>query len=173
MPLPYGLVLAMRAGLGLISIYRTEAKTAELKRLGPRPYRLRGGGPYSVRGVQAGALGQRDEDTETFPGGTKSWIGSLELRVPLGDSFGIATFFDVGDVDGGSDARAAEFRFDRPNTTVGAGLRYKTLVGPIRLDVGVLVPGLQGDRSDAREVKREDPLFHFDGAVHLTIGEAF
>lgn len=172
-PLPYGLVLALRGGFGWISIFRSTAKTEELRRLGPRPYRLRGGGPYSVRGVQAGALGRRDEDLLYFPGGTKSWIFSVELRVPFGDSFGIATFIDAGDVDGGSPDGNARFRFDRPNTTIGAGLRYKTLVGPLRLDVGVLVPGLQGDLSDAREVDRSDPLFKLNGAVQLTIGEAF
>jgi outer membrane translocation and assembly module TamA len=177
-PLPYGLVLATRAGFGVIHIYDTDKGEStpgleELKRLGPRPYRLRGGGPYSVRGVQAGALGLRDTDTNGFPGGTRSWIASVELRVPLGDSFGIATFVDAGDVDGGSASEKARFRFDHPNTTLGAGLRYKTIVGPVRLDAGFLVPGLGGDRSDAREVDRRDPLFRFNGAVHLTIGEAF
>ena len=126
-----------------------------------------------MRGVQAGMLGRRDQDGISFPGGTKSWISSIELRVPLGDSFGIATFMDVGDVDGGSAAKAADFRFDRPNTTVGAGLRYKTLVGPLRLDVGVLVPGLQGKRDGQDKVDRKDPLFRLNGAVLLTIGEAF
>jgi hypothetical protein len=172
-PLPYGLVLALRAGIGVISIYDSDAKTEELRRLGPRPYRLRGGGPYSVRGVQAGALGMRDVNENGFPGGTRSWIASLELRVPLGDSFGIGTFLDAGDVDGGSSEEKARFRFDHPNTTLGAGLRYKTIVGPLRLDVGWLVPGLQGQRDDAQDVDRDDPLFKFQGAVHLTIGEAF
>ncbi|MET0342072.1 MAG: BamA/TamA family outer membrane protein [Polyangiales bacterium] len=171
--LPYGLVFAVRAGIGLIEIMRTEARTEALRRLGPRPYRLRGGGPYSVRGVQAGALGRGDDDVLGFLGGTRSWIASMELRIPLGDSLGIATFFDAGDVDGGSPTRKASFRIDRPNGTLGAGLRYKTLVGPIRLDFGVLVPGLQGDRSGQQQVDRKDPLFRFNGAVHLTIGEAF
>jgi hypothetical protein len=172
-PLPYGLVIAVRAGLGWIAIRRTDVTIEELGRLGPRPYRLRGGGPYSVRGVQAGMLGRRNQDEYSFPGGTKSWISSVELRVPLGDSFGIATFMDVGDVDGGSETKRAEFRLNRPNTTVGAGLRYKTLVGPLRLDVGMLVPGLQGRRDGQREVDRRDPLFRLNGAVLLTIGEAF
>jgi hypothetical protein len=172
-PLPLGLVVAMRAGIGMINIYKTSAKTEELQRLGPRPYRLRGGGPYSVRGIQAGLLGLRDENGLWFPGGTRSWLASLELRVPLGDSFGIATFADVGDVDGGSATQRARFRFDHPNTTLGAGLRYKTIVGPIRLDVGFLVPGLQGKREDSRNVDYRDPWFRLRGAVHLTIGEAF
>jgi outer membrane protein insertion porin family/translocation and assembly module TamA len=115
----------------------------------------------------------RNGDVDFFPGGTRSWIASLELRIPLGDSFGIATFMDVGDVDGGKDGERARFRFDHPNTTLGAGLRYKTLVGPIRLDVGFLVPGLQGKRRDTDLVRYDDPLFRFHGAVHLTIGEAF
>jgi hypothetical protein len=172
-PLPLGLVIAMRAGIGMINIYKSSAKTPELRRLGPRPYRLRGGGPYSVRGIQAGLLGLRDDDGEWFPGGTRSWLASLELRIPLGDSFGIATFADVGDVDGGSRTDKARFRFDHPNTTLGVGLRYKTIVGPIRLDVGFLVPGLQGSREGARNVSYNDPLFRLRGAVHLTIGEAF
>jgi outer membrane protein insertion porin family/translocation and assembly module TamA len=134
---------------------------------------LRGGGPYSVRGIQAGLLGLRDDNGNWFPGGTRSWIASFELRVPLGDSFGIATFADAGDVDGGSSTEKARFRFDHPNTTLGVGLRYKTIVGPIRLDVGFLVPGLQGSRADSRYVSYGDPLFRFQGAVHLTIGEAF
>ncbi|HEX6240444.1 MAG TPA: BamA/TamA family outer membrane protein [Polyangiales bacterium] len=171
--LPYGLVLAGRFGIGWLGIYNTEARTEELRRLGPRPYRLRGGGPYSVRGIQAGELGMRNEHDGYFPGGTRSWIASLELRIPLGDSFGIATFMDVGDVDGGSSTQKARFRFDHPNTTVGAGLRYKTIVGPIRLDVGVLIPGLQGPRGDDDQVNHDDPLFNFGGAVHLTVGEAF
>lgn len=172
-PLPYGLVLAARAGIGMIRIFSTDANTEELRRLGPRPYRLRGGGPYSVRGVQAGALGERDLDVFGFLGGTRSWIFSAELRIPLGDSFGVATFVDLGDVDGGSATEKPRFRFDHPNTTFGGGLRYKTIVGPVRLDVGWLVPGLQGAREDARNVDRRDPLFRFNGAVHLTIGEAF
>ena len=171
--LPYGLVLAARTGLGFIHIMNSSAKTEELRRLGPRPYRLRGGGPYSVRGVQAGLLGARDGDGLLFPGGTKSWIASIELRVPLGDSFGIATFIDVGDIDGGTATRSARFRLDRPNTTVGAGLRYKTIVGPLRLDVGMLVPRLQGNRYDSENVDTHDPLFKLNGAVLLTIGEAF
>ena len=114
-----------------------------------------------------------DEHDGYFPGGTRSWIASLELRIPLGDSFGVATFIDVGDVDGGSSTEAAKFRFNHPNTTLGAGLRYKTLVGPIRLDVGFLVPGLQGPRDDSDQVDYKDPLFRFAGAVHLTVGEAF
>lgn len=172
-PLPYGLVLAGRIGIGAIGIYNSDAKTEELRRLGPRPFRLRGGGPYSVRGIQAGQLGLRDGDDKIFIGGTRSWIASLELRVPLGDSFGIANFIDVGDVDGGSATEAPRFRLDHPNTTLGLGLRYKTLVGPIRLDVGWLVPGLQGNTRAESGVNYNDPLFRLRGAVQLTIGEAF
>jgi len=181
LPLPYGLVLAARAGVGLIEIYETRAKTDELRRLGPRPYRLRGGGPYSVRGVQAGALGTRDTDLvlgdndlpKGFAGGTRSWITSIELRVPLGESLGIAAFLDAGDVDGGYGDTAGAFRFDHPNTTLGTGIRYKTIVGPLRLDIGWLVPGLQGNNADSRNVPVRDPLFKVKGAVHITIGEAF
>ena len=79
----------------------------------------------------------------------------------------------MGDVNGGSATETPRFRFDHPNTTFGGGLRYKTIVGPIRLDVGWLVPGLQGNPKGRSQVNHEDPLFKFNGAIQLTIGEAF
>jgi hypothetical protein len=57
---------------------------------------------------------------------------------------------------------------------VGAGLRYRTIVGPLRLDVGWRPPSLQlvgpGQGSDATT-----DVFgkKFQGAVNLTIGEPF
>jgi hypothetical protein len=172
-PLPYGLVLAARAGIGWIGIFKADKHLSEeLQRLGPRPYRLRGGGPYSVRGVPAAALGEAEQPISGFPGGTRSWIFSTELRVPLGDSFGVATFVDVGDVYGGSPTEKARFRFDNPNTTFGGGLRYKTIVGPVRLDVGWLVPGLQGPAKYHGTVDQKS-ILGFNGAIQLTIGEAF
>src|SRR4029453_13887759 len=99
------------------------------RELGPTNYRLRGGGASSNRGFTAGTLGAG------LDGGTRRWETSLELRVPIGQSFVVAGFADFGDV-----SRGAAFRFNHLDTTLGYGLRYYTVIGAIRLDVGYRIP---------------------------------
>jgi outer membrane protein assembly factor BamA len=69
------------------------------------------------------------------------------------------------------------FRFNHLNTTVGGGLRYYTIIGPVRLDVGVRPPKLAGAEIDDARLRRYDrserQFKGFRGAVHLTIGESF
>ena len=156
-PLPYGLVFAARAGLGWNQTLRyVRRRRPDGATPAARPTSVSTPWWRPILGPRraSGSLRQTDETPALgFPGGTRSWIASVELRVPLGDSFGIATFIDVGDVNGGSATETPRFRFDRPNTTFGGGLRYKTIVGPIRLDVGWLVPGLQGNQTDRDKVQ--------------------
>src|SRR5262249_17253312 len=98
------------------------------------------------------------------------WESSLELRIPLLKDFSIVGFADLGDVHAGQ-----SFRFDHLNTAVGGGLRYRTIVGPIRFDVGYRPRKLQrADGSDPGPGPQPAPGFaKFDGAIHLTIGESF
>jgi outer membrane translocation and assembly module TamA len=144
----------------------------ELRTLGPLRARLRGGGQNSVRGFRANTLGDAEDRGALFSGGLRQWEASIELRVPLTISFGTAFFVDVGDV-----TRETTFRLNHPQTTFGFGLRYKTIVGPLRLDVGLLPHALQvfgNDRRPDNRPSQTDGVFGFaDGAVHLTIGEAF
>jgi hypothetical protein len=56
---------------------------------------------------------------------------------------------------------------------VGAGLRYATLVGPLRLDVAWRVPGAQVIGTDDRTYVAGALFGRFEGAIHLTIGSAF
>jgi outer membrane protein insertion porin family/translocation and assembly module TamA len=71
-------------------------------------------------------------------GGLTLWEASLELRVPIAKQFEEATFCDASDVELGE----ATYRFDQPHLSCGVGLRYETPVGPVRLDVGYRIPGL-------------------------------
>lgn len=166
--LPLGMVLAARFALGIMHVYGTSLDPlSALGELGPFNYRLRGGGGNSVRGVLAGRLGDGVE------GGLRRWEASLELRLPITASFGIVVFLDAGDV-----SREEVFRFNRPSTSLGFGLRYKTIVGPLRLDFGWRIPGLQrfGDApppSSASQTTVDLGLFQYPGAFHVTIGEAF
>lgn len=130
-------------------------------------FRFRGGGATSNRGFLPGRLG------DGIAGGQRRWEASAELRVPLSTDFGVAVFLDAGDV-----SQSPVFRFDHPQTSTGFGFRYNTLVGPLRLDFGWRIPGLQVFGQDERPLLRDNTvvnvgLFKFQGAVHITIGEAF
>jgi outer membrane protein insertion porin family/translocation and assembly module TamA len=62
---------------------------------------------------------------------------------------------------------------------VGPGVRYETPVGPLRLDLGIRVPGAQAwgkahlpdDGSHGQE--RPETLFLLPAAIQLAIGDAF
>jgi outer membrane protein assembly factor BamA len=157
-----------------------EGYRERLRDVGPLRQRLRGGGSISVRGYDPNELGDvvRVED-RLDSGGLRLWEASVELRVPLTASFGAVLFTDVGDV-----TREEYFRFSQLQTTFGFGLRYETLVGPIRLDFGLAPAALQsiGPDERSREAYTDDGLpvpfpeshlFGTYGAVHFTIGEAF
>lgn len=124
-------------------------------------------------------------------GGLRKWEASIELRSQITDSFGAVFFADMGDVDRGrwvgtpsptdptrvvySATRAPRFRFDHPHLALGVGLRYYTIVGPLRLDFAFRIPGAQTIGGDV-DATRPHSLFgggRVQGAVSLTIGEAF
>jgi outer membrane protein assembly factor BamA len=172
LPMPLSSVLAARFAVGALLISdASPGLDADSQRLGPQSYRLRGGGAGGNRGFQAGSLGVGEA------GGTRRWEGSLELRVPLGGSFGLVLFGDVGDVSDtgaepvamGQSPRSARFEWKRLNAASGLGLRYFSVLGAIRLDAGWRLPGLQrlGASDDAVT------LGVAPSAVHFTIGEAF
>ena len=110
-------------------------------------------------------------DGRLISGGLRQWETSVELRVPITESFGSAVFVDMGDV-----TRGTAYRFDHPQTSFGIGLRYRTIVGPLRFDAALAPPSLQvwGVDDRIRTGVGTSRLFGFaDGAVHFTIGEAF
>lgn len=78
-------------------------------------------------------------------GGRSLVEGSAELRVAVTETIGLVGFVDAGYV--GSDSIPA---FDEPfRIGVGAGLRYLTGLGPIRLDVGFPLDPGPGDPTAA------------------------
>jgi hypothetical protein len=164
-PLFWDVVWATRAQVSAIVISNANAELDPVSReRGPTTYRLRGGGANSNRGFLAGELGAGPT------GGVRRWQLLSELRIPFGESFVLAGFLDLGDVN-----EAAEFRFDHWNASAGHGFRYYTVLGAIRLDFGYRIPawqradGSNGIEPDANELW----LLGVPGAIHLTIGDAF
>src|SRR6478752_2397995 len=95
-------------------------------------------------------------------GGEQLVILNSELRFPLGipapfvgGNLGGAAFYDVGNVY--TNVTFKNFFTDLSHT-VGFGLRYKTPVGPVRIDVGYLVNPPPGVKSHQ---------------VFITLGQAF
>ncbi len=98
----------------------------------PPTLRFYAGGDRSVRGYDWREIGPRiaaGPGREAYALGAKNVIvASLEYEQYFNDAWGFAAF-----VDGGS---AFDGRFDRLRKGVGLGLRWKSPVGPLRVDIG-------------------------------------
>lgn len=95
-------------------------------------------------------------------GGNQLFILNSELRIPIpvdfpliGKNLGIATFYDGGNV-----YQNVGFHgfFANYTNSIGAGLRYHTPVGPIRIDIGHLLNAPPGIKSTQ---------------IFVTLGQAF
>jgi outer membrane protein assembly complex protein YaeT len=118
---------------------------ANLRNFGPAgiplPERFFSGGASTHRGFPDNQAGPRDLSTGFPIGGSAVLINNLELRFPLyGENFGAVLFHDAGNVYTG--VADISFRIHQKDPTdfnymvhaVGLGFRYKTPVGPVRVD---------------------------------------
>ena len=117
-------------------------------------------------------------------GGDQMVLGQLELRVALFKLFknwlSLVAFSDAGDVAAPRTASCSgpnctEARYGsqvdltRLHVAVGGGLRYKTVIGTVRLDLGVRVNRVGFSEADGYENPDPDERI----AYHISIGEAF
>jgi len=110
------------------------------------------GGAGSVRGYAFENIAPRDNNGDLV-GGRSSILFSGEVRYRINDSFGLVGFADAGNV-----YETIYPQFTDLKVGIGAGVRYITPVGPIRLDVAVpLQPG------------PDDPSW----ALYVGLGQAF
>ena len=110
----------------------------------PLPERFFSGGSFSHRGFPNNQAGPRDDVTGFPLGGNALLMNSLELRFPLvGDNLGGVLFHDAGNVY--SEFKKISFAysqkqrprdFDYMAQAIGLGFRYKTPIGPLRVDFG-------------------------------------
>jgi translocation and assembly module TamA len=94
----------------------------------PASRRFFAGGDNSIRGFGLDALGPRDPDTGRVVGGRFLAVGSLEYERSIKGPWGAAVFTDFGN------AFDPTYSSDWEQS-VGAGLRFATPIGPVRLDV--------------------------------------
>ncbi len=141
------------------------------------------GGATSNRGYPTRYIGLRDcapldvgrqvgQGCTQAIGGATVWEASIELRFDIiGDLTG-ALFLDGSDVS----RNKLDIRLKYPHLSAGPGLRYQTPVGPIRIDFGWRLPGLQrlgGELDPREEPQRFSFIVKGPFALHLSIGEAF
>ncbi len=216
-PLEPGLVFGARIRMGLVEPTAGPFMVAGAQReadvIHPSK-RFFAGGSQSVRGFAQNLLGPRvlvadqmedcpdeilepcaarlaKEDPGAFVerpiGGNASFELSLELRQVLSPRWGVVAFLDLGDV------WRDLSKIDKPAISPGLGLRFRSPVGPLRLDIGYNPSGpvalpvvftlIDGDLLELPDPVVYDP-FRFDEPsrlkelfrrlqIHFSIGEAF
>jgi translocation and assembly module TamA len=137
-------ILAGRAGLG--SLFGAPNDISNI----PSNYRFYTGGVGSIRGYRAQTVGPSGPLGFTV-GGRTQFDASLEARIKVTDTIGVAPFVDVG---GAYRDLAPRFGNSRGNgrergdtrASAGLGLMYYTGIGPIRVDVAAPLNPRRGDK---------------------------
>jgi outer membrane protein assembly complex protein YaeT len=158
----------------------------------PLPERFFAGGPYSDRGFPVNQAGPRDLITGFPVGGNGLLFNTVELRFPLRSQvLGGALFHDMGNVF--SQTQNINFSvhqrslddFDYMVHAVGFGIRYRTPIGPVRLDFAYSInpprfDGFNGTIKDLEAIGTgaippdrisEQHISHFQ--FHFSLGQTF
>ncbi len=134
----------------------------------PPSERFYAGGDTTVRGFALDTLGVRHTppqpsdtiDVNGFPtGGNALVILNAELRVPVWGGLGAVAFVDTGNVF----ARVVDIDLGLVRTAVGFGIRYKSPIGPLRIDLGFKV------HPETFAFGQREGLT----ALHISLGQAF
>ncbi|HWA08290.1 MAG TPA: BamA/TamA family outer membrane protein [Opitutaceae bacterium] len=97
----------------------------------PANVRFYPGGDNSIRGYREGEAAPRTPDGQ-FIGAKTTMLLSLELEQALTSKWSAVVFSDSL----GMATRMAHYPFDERLYSVGLGVRFKTIVGPLRLEYG-------------------------------------
>lgn len=154
----------------------------------PLPELFFSGGSNSLRGFSINQAGPRDPQTGFAIGGQGLFVNNIELRTPpvalpyAGDNLAFVFFHDMGNVfDTANHIISGMLRLHQPSIAactppssntpcnfnynsqaVGLGIRYKTPVGPVRLDLGYALNPTRypvQEDSDARSLRRINVFF--------------
>jgi outer membrane protein assembly complex protein YaeT len=111
------------------------------------------GGDNSIRGYQLGGAAPRDAAGQLV-GAETYMLANFEFEQGLTRTWSVVGFFDAL----GQAARIEDYPFREKLYSVGIGLRWKTIIGPVRLEYGHNL-----------NPRPEDP----SGTLHLAIGFPF
>lgn len=127
----------------------------------PASERFFAGGDTTVRGFALDRLGTDDTlDQQGFPrGGNGLLILNLELRTPHWKGLGMVGFVDAGNVF----RQARDIDVGELRVAGGFGLRYRSPIGPLRVDLGFKV----NPRTLASGSRERGSI------VHISLGQAF
>ena len=108
-------------------------------------------GGDDMRGFQNAGVGPRDTSTTDALGGNQYYVGTAEMRFPLGlpEEVGLsgAVFTDVGSLWNVNEKGANVFDNSTPRVSSGAGVLWNSPFGPIRVDMAYAVKKQQADRT--------------------------
>ncbi len=151
------LILARQTRLGIIEPFSVPADLTADQSV-PLPERFFGGGADSLRAFAYNQAGPRDTGASLVPGGPTSeatgfplggnalLFNNVELRFPLiGQNIQGVLFWDSGNIY--TSLSDMSFRFHQQNLqdfnymvhAPGFGIRYKTPVGPVRVDIAYAI----------------------------------
>ena len=109
-------------------------------------------GGDSFRGFNTSGIGPRDRSTNDALGGLTRAVGTAELVFPLGlpEELGIngALFTDIGTVFGTDESSDLIQDESEPRITVGAGISWKSPMGPMRMDFGYPIKKADFDKTE-------------------------
>ncbi len=105
------------------------------------------GGANTVRGYRERRIGPRDEQNKEPIGGESYWVFNVEETFPIfPDIIKGAVFFDTGNVH----EKLEDFGSGNIFSGVGAGVRIKTPIGPVKLDAGYPLDEVEGEKKKLR-----------------------
>jgi outer membrane protein insertion porin family len=142
------------------AVDRAEGFPTSIKDL-PASERFFAGGDTTVRGFALDRLGTEETlDGDGFPqGGNGMAIFNFETRAPYWKNLQFVWFLDAGNVF----KHASDIRLDELRLSSGLGFRYRSPIGPLRVDWGWKLTTrllLEGGRERSN-------------VVHISLGQAF
>jgi translocation and assembly module TamA len=125
----------------------------------PPDQRFYAGGSGTIRGYRYQSVGTVFTGDGNPVGGTAINAGTIEFRQRIGPVLGFATFVDAGNVSQNLDPLHGAVKIG-----VGAGVRYYTALGPLRVDLAFPL-----ERRKGPGVVNPDDAFE----VYIGLGQAF
>ncbi len=171
------IVLARQTQFGVLLPFSVPAGISSQESI-PLAERFFGGGPDTLRAFAFDQAGPRDTGAPLVPGGPASsptglplggnalFYNNVEVRFPLiGSNIGGVLFHDMGNVFSSLGNMSLSFHqanqkdFNYTVQAVGFGIRYKTPLGPLRLDLAYSLnpPSFVGFKGTAQQLLSCNP----------------